>query len=124
LAKWVKRRMREKYRRNLNSVVAVLFSSIILLNAAYIFAKSHDTIFHYFSQMKGSAFSSAVSSLDTVYKNSVINRLSWINLFGTVQRILGKRIIGNYEYIKDEQGFIHYFFGGGIQEISSPRCKN
>lgn len=53
-----------------------------------------------------------LQSLSDIYKSNFTNQLAFTDLFGGVQRLLGKRIVGNYEFVKDNAGVMQYYAYG------------
>lgn len=50
-----------------------------------------------------------IASLSDVYKSHFIGQTLFTDLYGETQKILNKKIIGNYEFVKDNNGDMQMF---------------
>lgn len=50
----------------------------------------------------------AVAALDSAVTENLAGRMDFIEFYSWLQRLMDKREIGNFAYIKDEAGFLHY----------------
>ncbi len=59
-----------------------------------------------FSKMQGSADIQTQNTISSILKDSFAYRSKFIDLYGLSKRTLGDRIIGKYEFVKDESGIM------------------
>jgi len=55
--------------------------------------------------------------IDNLYRENVNKKDKWIEMYGAVQRLLGRSIIGNMEYVKNENGLINFMLNIDAQDI-------
>ncbi|HAU86401.1 MAG TPA: hypothetical protein DCW90_13170, partial [Lachnospiraceae bacterium] len=60
-----------------------------------------------------------VSEIESGVNEQFYGRHGFIDLFGALQRVMGKREMNDFEVVQDEQGFLHYtYFGEGASETT------
>lgn len=57
-----------------------------------------------------------ISQTDSEITSSVMGRMRFIELYGYVQKLLGKREFNNFAYIKDDDGMMYY---GSVAELET-----
>lgn len=60
------------------------------------------------SAVRGKSPRQAVTALDSAVTENLTGRMNFIEYYSWLQRLMDKREIGNFAYIKDENGFLHY----------------
>ena len=58
--------------------------------------------------VQGKTVQQAVTALENTVTSSLIGKMNFIEFFSWQQRLMDKREINNFAYIKDEDGFLHY----------------
>ncbi len=60
---------------------------------------------------------SNISNAESEVNNQVIGKYGFIDLFGVVQKLLGKQEMNDFEVVRDQQGFLHYtYFANGPKD--------
>lgn len=96
-----------------NIVTSMAFIAVVLIVGMSTVIKNGSTFKTYLKELNGSNIKQTADEIEGIYKWSIAKRNDYIDLYGVVQNVLGKSMIGNFEYIKDNQGVIHRF-GGGV----------
>ena len=60
------------------------------------------------SAARGKPPEQAVTAMDNAVTGNLTGRMNFIEFYSWLQRLMDKREIGNFAYIKDENGFLHY----------------
>lgn len=75
--------------------------------------------FIHLSQTPATETITSVKELETYFNENFINRFEFINLYGGIQKILGKNEVDQFDIIRDEQGKLHFqYFADGPNDMS------
>ncbi len=88
-----------------------------------LFFLSVQTLISFFPEAKktlakneSAKFSNIIQEVNLLLDESFYQRYRFINVYGLLQKLLGKNEENNFEVISDERGFLHYtFFADGPQ---------
>lgn len=86
-------------------IFTALFIPILLLFSAWNAWKTAPALF---AAARGKSPQQAVTALDSAVTENLAGRMDFIEFYSWLQRLMDKREIGNFAYIKDEAGFLHY----------------
>jgi hypothetical protein len=105
-----------------SAIIAVAFLLIITLMAAGTLQDATEPMADIARQavsreMKG-GFTGAIAEINLKFEDSIAQRSNFIDVFGLVQRAMGKHEVDNYALIKDEGGMLHLAGGSGVGQIS------
>jgi hypothetical protein len=68
--------------------------------------------------------SSKFIEIKNIYIEGGCEKKEFIELYGFVQKIFLKSVIGNFEYIKDKRGVMHYFVKSKDTAVFCKEIKN
>lgn len=89
-------------------VFTVLFLSILMgysvVNAVQALPQIQSTL----ASAAGSPISQLVQTAESSVTDALLGKMNFIEFYAYLQRLLDKREINNFAYIKDENGFLHY----------------
>lgn len=86
-------------------IFTALFIPILFLFSAWNAWKTAPALF---AAAQGKSPQQAVTALDSAVTENLTGRMDLIEFYSWLQRLMDKREIGNFAYIKDEAGFLHY----------------
>lgn len=96
-----------KIKSKSNILLSIIFIGIILLLSISNLNGLKDILMNELSKQSLSDFKEVGSQIEEDYRASFVGKVFFSNVYGGVQLVLNKDMIGNFEYIKDEQGFLH-----------------
>ncbi len=94
--------MRRNYFRK-KRIFAVVFLAVVCAFSAVNVCHGRQALAAYLAEEEPD-----ISGLTAVIEENLYGRMDFIETYGYVQRILGKRECNNFSYIRDEKGFLHY----------------
>lgn len=60
-----------------------------------------------------------ISNIEAAVNEQTFGKYGFIDLFGILQKTMGKKEMNDFEVVKDKQGFLHYtYFGEGAKDTS------
>lgn len=86
-------------------IFTVFFLGVLLSFSAW---NAWNTAPALFASARGKSPQQAVTALDSAVTENLAGRMDFIEFYSWLQRLMDKREIGNFAYIKDEDGFLHY----------------
>jgi hypothetical protein len=88
------------------SIVSVVFVMIIALLAIGTLKDAAGPMMEISSGV-GEYRSGVIKRLNKEFEDEIAMKQRFINSFGLLQRVMGKREVDNYDIIKDEEGYLH-----------------
>jgi hypothetical protein len=105
-------------------VTAVLFLIIVFIFSFLNFKNSYKSLGSLISDYKGNKKESGVSTLISEIENTinekVYGKYSFIEIYGYLQKLMGKNEANNFEIVRAEDGSLHYtYFTNGPNPVDS-----
>lgn len=97
-----------KTKFNINVIIAMTFLILVFSLTIINFKEFKNIIV---KKYENKYVNDINDSIEDSYRTSFKSRSTFINIYGLIQEVLDKKMIGNFEYIKDNEGFIHMFNG-------------
>lgn len=92
-------------------IFAILFTAALfsfsLVNFAQAYPTLKETVSAHFDGGEGDA-KQLVAEIDAQMTETLLGRMGFIETYSYAQRLMDKREFGNFSFIKDENGFLHY----------------
>lgn len=104
----MERYFKKKYITSLMFVVFILTFSILNFIGSYGEIKNSFKL----SVEQGCSIKNIISGIENTINDKVAGKYAFIEGYGFMQRLMGKNEEGNFEVVKDKQGFMHYTFFG------------
>lgn len=92
--------------KRLNLIIILIFL-IIIFGEAWLNNKNFLTTFDRYNI--NSEWDSANFNIENEINNNFQSKNKLVNLYGLIQNIFNKDLVGNFDYIKDNKGIIHRF---------------
>lgn len=90
-----------------DTLTAVIFICVIFCFFILNFNSLKAALLANFSNAKIYEYHDAATAVESSLKSSFSERANFIDLYGAVQLCLKKNVIGNFEFIKDSNGYMH-----------------
>ncbi|MCR5420280.1 MAG: hypothetical protein K6E98_04690 [Lachnospiraceae bacterium] len=101
-------------------VFAVLFFALILFFCVgdfIVFSKDYKYLGHTFKKIKTvDEIKAWTANADSTIASSVIGKMNFIELYGYIQKLMGKREFNNFSYIKDDNNMLYY---GSVTDLET-----
>lgn len=90
-------------------IFAIVFLVILFVFSAVNFAYNKEKLnAEVLNIIQGGISAEEISGFESIITENLYKRMTFIEGYGLVQRILDKRECNNFSYIMDENGFLHY----------------
>lgn len=90
-------------------LTAIVFVAVISVVAVSSYNQNSEAVWRSLKNLNATNISQTVDDIEGTYRDGIVNRNGYIDLYGIVQNVLCKKMIGNFEYVKDSKGIIHIF---------------
>lgn len=95
------------------AVVAICF--VIIIAAGFILNVSNLSLTADFSAGLETVIANAEASIN----DQIFGKYAFVDLFGVLQKAMGKDEVNDFEVVQDEQGFLHYtYFAEGVKDTN------
>lgn len=92
-------------------IFAILFTAVLVTFSLFNFIQAYPTLKQIVSTHIDSGAvdgKQLVADIETQMTETLISRMRFIETYSYAQRLMDKREFGNFTFIKDENGFLHY----------------